>query len=119
MRAEFSESAEFVYIYIREAHPSDDWSTVPALERELTFDRPSTLEQRQRLARAFVARLGVETSTLVDDMNDSAEACYAAWPDRIYVIDTTGRIAYKSGIGPLGFDPGELREFLSRRLGGD
>jgi hypothetical protein len=29
------------------------------------------------------------------------------------VIDTDGRIAYKGGMGPFGFDTDELEEFLA------
>ena len=31
-------------------------------------------------------------------------------PDRLYLIDRDGRIAYKGGRGPMGFKPGELEQ---------
>jgi hypothetical protein len=71
-----------------------------------------TFEARTDLARTFVDRMGVETETLVDDIRNTAMACYAAWPERIYVIDRDGRIVYKGGVGPFYFAPDELREFL-------
>jgi hypothetical protein len=33
-------------------------------------------------------------------------------PARLYVIDTEGKIAYKSGRGPFGFKPGEMEQAL-------
>jgi len=33
-------------------------------------------------------------------------------PDRIYVIDRDGRVAYKGGRGPFGFKPGEMEQTL-------
>jgi len=66
------------------------------------------------LARTFVDRMQVETETLVDDIRNTAAACYAAWPERIYVIDRDGRIVYKGGMGPFHFEPEELRRFLEK-----
>ncbi len=84
----------------------------------MVFDQPQTFEARVELARTFVDRMEVETETLVDDIRNTAMACYAAWPERIYVIDQAGRIAYKGGMGPFRFEPEELREFLSQMTQG-
>ncbi len=43
-------------------------------------------------------------------------ACYAAWPERFYVIDTNGRIVYKGGMGPFYFDPDEIDEVLGEQF---
>ncbi len=88
------------------------------VESEVVFDQPQTFEARVDLARTFVDRMEVETETLVDDIRNTAMACYAAWPERIYVIDRAGRIAYKGGMGPFRFEPEELREFLSKMTQG-
>jgi len=37
---------------------------------------------------------------------------YTGWPDRIYLIDPQGKIAYKSKPGPFGFKPEELAAAL-------
>ncbi|MGA7302738.1 MAG: hypothetical protein WBX10_20640, partial [Candidatus Sulfotelmatobacter sp.] len=44
------------------------------------------------------------------------ERVYTGWPDRIYLIDAQGRIAYKSKPGPFGFKPEQLAIALSRAL---
>jgi type I thyroxine 5'-deiodinase len=36
------------------------------------------------------------------------------WPDRMYVIDRDGKIAYKSKPGPFGFKPAEVEDVLRR-----
>ena len=33
-------------------------------------------------------------------------------PDRLYVVDSRGRIAYKGGRGPFGYKPSELEQAL-------
>ena len=37
-------------------------------------------------------------------------------PDRLYLIDREGRVAYKSGRGPFGFEPGELGQAIDLLL---
>jgi hypothetical protein len=44
------------------------------------------------------------------------EQAYAAWPDRIYVVGTDGRIAYKGGPGPRGFSAEELGRWLASNV---
>jgi hypothetical protein len=41
-------------------------------------------------------------------------ACFAAWPERMYVIGTDGKIVYKGKMGPFKFEPKELEEFLKK-----
>src|SRR5262249_131160 len=48
----------------------------------------------------------------VDEMNDRVGHLYSGMPDRLYLIDANGRIAYKSGRGPFGFKTGELEQSL-------
>lgn len=112
IREDFQDQVELVLVYIKEAHPGDEWQTDSNLESNVVFDQPKTFEARADLARTFVDRMEVETETFVDDIRNTAMACYAAWPERIYVIDRGGRIVYKGGMGPFYFEPEELREVL-------
>jgi len=45
-------------------------------------------------------------------MDNEAEEAYFAWPERLYVVDESGRVAYKGGVGPFGFKPAELAAWL-------
>jgi len=112
IRKDFQDDVELVLVYIKEAHPEDEWQMDSNVESEVVFEQPKTFEARMDLARTFMDRMKVETETLVDDVRNTAMACYAAWPERIYVIDREGRILYKGGMGPFYFKPDELREFL-------
>jgi len=74
------------------------------------------IEERVAAASAGVARLGLTMPVLVDDMDDAVSNAFAAWPERIHVIDSDARIAYVGGPGPFEFDPdaafGVLGELL-------
>lgn len=117
LREEHEAKVEFVIVYIKEAHPDDEWQMDSNRKEAVLYRQPKTFEARVELARAFMNKLNVKTTTLVDDITNKAMACYAAWPERIYVIETDGHIVYKGGMGPFGFKPEELTEFLRSRYG--
>ena len=49
---------------------------------------------------------------VVDGMDDRVGHAYSGMPDRLYVIDPDGRVAYKGGRGPFGFKVGEMEQAL-------
>ena len=49
---------------------------------------------------------------LVDELDDRVGHAYSGMPSRLYVIDTEGKVSYKSGRGPFGFKPGEMEQAL-------
>jgi type I thyroxine 5'-deiodinase len=65
-----------------------------------------------------VIDLGLTLPALVDTPDDRVDRAYMGWPDRLYVIDVDGRIAYKSAPGPFGFETSEVRDALVRLIGG-
>jgi peroxiredoxin len=52
---------------------------------------------------------------LVDRMENAADEIYAGWPERLYVIDASGKIAYKGETGPFGYHPEEVEAWLDER----
>jgi len=71
------------------------------------------MAQRLEAARAAAARLSLTMPVLADGMDDAASIAFAAWPERLVVIDAVGRIAYPGRPGPFGFDPDEASEHLA------
>jgi hypothetical protein len=49
-------------------------------------------------------------------MDNQVDGLYAAWPERIFVIDRQGKIAYAGRQGPWGFKPEEAERALRRVL---
>lgn len=97
--------AQFFMIYIREAHPSD---TRRARQNELdgiSVSDPKTYNERTTVAQTCCTNLKLSMPCLVDSMSDSVNQAYGAWPDRLFVIDVSGKIAVKGDRGPRGFAP--------------
>ena len=66
------------------------------------------------MADACVRGLKIEIPALLDNLENTTEKAYSAWPDRLYVIDKQGRIAFKSAPGPYGFHPKRMEEALQK-----
>ena len=116
IRQKFENRAEFLTIYIKEAHPEDEWQMTSNEDQGVCYTQPLTLEDRVFIARDFVERFDYAIPLVVDPMENPAEDAYAAWPERLYVIGVDGRIAYKGKKGPFGFDPDELEAWLETNL---
>lgn len=98
----YKDKAHVYVIYIREAHPTDGWA-LPSNQFKITD--PKSLEERRKVARAFAAKLKLTPPVLVDSLDDKVGKAYAAWPDRLYVIDAQGKVALQAARGPFGFSP--------------
>jgi type I thyroxine 5'-deiodinase len=77
---------------------------------------PANLDERAALADLCVTRLSIELPAVVDDFDDTTDTNYTGWPERLYLIDRDGRVAYKSRPGPFGFKPADLEAALARML---
>jgi hypothetical protein len=66
------------------------------------------------IAGTCVRKLGIKFPAVLDEFGNSTEQVYTGWPDRIYLIDPQGRIAYKSKPGPFGFKPDQLAAILAK-----
>jgi type I thyroxine 5'-deiodinase len=66
------------------------------------------------VAEQCAATLKLSLPTLVDRDDNAVNRAYAAWPDRLYVVGTDGRIAYQGAPGPKGFKIHEVEEWLKR-----
>ena len=116
MRERFAQQAEFISIYIREAHPTDEWQMDVNEEQDVCYKQPTTLEERLAIARDFVRREKWEFPLLVDGMDNKVDYVFGGWPERLYVIETDGKIAYKGETGPFGFHPEEVESWLERKF---
>lgn len=116
MYEKYREQAAFYVVYIKEAHASDVWQMSSNVKDNVVFASPKSFDERSQLGQMCVRNLGVKFPAVVDTFDDTTERAYTGWPDRLYVIDSAGRIAYKSKPGPFGFDPDGVAQTLARLL---
>ena len=114
--SDYKDRADFLTIYIREAHPQDEWQMKSNVDEGVCYPQPKTFPQRVAIANDFVTRFHYPIPISIDTMNNAADHAYAGWPERIYIIDELGRIAYRGGIGPFNYHPDEARAWLARRF---
>jgi Iodothyronine deiodinase len=103
----------FLVVYILEAHPSDVWEMESNIRDKVVLASPRDEEERATVAGACVRKLGIKFPAVLDEFGNSTERAYTGWPDRIYLIDSSGRVVFKSRPGPFGFKPEELQAALA------
>ena len=104
----------FYAVYIVEAHPTDIWQMKSNLKDNVLFANPKTDEERALVAGACVRKLGIKFPAVIDGIDNRTEVAYAGWPDRLYLIDRDGKVAYKSRPGPFGFKPDQLEAAIKK-----
>jgi hypothetical protein len=114
---DYKDHADFLTVYVREAHPTDEWQMKSNVKDDVCYAQPKTLAQRVAIANDFTKRYKFPLPFGIDDMSNAANDAYAAWPERFYIIDENGRIAYRGGMGPFNYKPNEVREWLAARYG--
>lgn len=108
--------ANFLTVYIAEAHPEDEWQQDSNVEEHIVFKQPRLLEERRDAVKILVERLKFRVPVAIDGMDNRADAAFAAWPERIYIVGPGGRVAYKGGMGPFEFDVEEAGKRLAEML---
>jgi len=112
LKKKYGDQFVFLGIYVREAHPSDGWQ-LPSNERDkVVFTQPKSEEEREAVAAKCCAALKMTMPLLVDAIDDRVGHAYSGMPDRLFLIDKQGFVAYKGGRGPFGFKPGELEQAM-------
>ena len=122
----YNNQVQFIKVYIREAHPVDGWwfgkgfmNTLLRLSKSKVsweiYD-PKTIEERRAAAGDCEESLQYGIKTYVDEIDDPVNKAFAAWPTRLYLINTAGVVVYAGGLGPFGFKPGALGQAIQNYL---
>ena len=116
MKKRYGDEVQFLAIYVREAHPTDGWRMSSNDRVGIEFSQPGDRSERLGVAGKCCQLLEISMPLLVDDINDRVGHAYSGMPDRLFVIDRTGRVTYKGGRGPFGFKAGEMEQSLVMTL---
>lgn len=95
-----SEDTEFLFVYVREAHPGEK---MPA---------HNSMKDKTRAAELFRDEEEIEMPIIVDDLDGSIHREYGKLPNPTYVIDKSGRVAFRSLWTRSGIVEDALEELL-------
>lgn len=90
-------------VYLEEIHPVDGWQVQENRDEEVLVAQHRNFEERVEVGRTCMLKLALELPALVDRMDNRVAKDYAAMPERLYVIDSDGVVAYRGGMGPMYF----------------
>jgi hypothetical protein len=113
----FRDCVDFSVVYVREAHPEEGWVVTMNRDEDILINDPTSNAERHSVATECALRLRIQMPVVVDPIDDEVARAYGALPDRLYLIDKGGKIAYQGGPGPFGFKPKELEAAIQSLLG--
>ncbi|MCZ2074929.1 MAG: hypothetical protein LC130_08000 [Bryobacterales bacterium] len=108
----YQDRVTFYVVYIQEAHPTDLWQLPSNVTDGVLFASPRSDGKRTCTALAWMRNLNLRLPAVLDHIDNLTERAYTAWPDRMYLIDRKGRVAFKSAPGPYGFSTPDREQSL-------
>lgn len=108
---------DFLTVYIKEAHPLDEWQMGTNVEEDVCYRQPRQFDDRLAIARDFISRFSFPIPLLIDGIDNRVMNLYSGWPERFYIIDPMGIIRYKGVPGPFGYHPEEVEAWLRENVG--
>ena len=108
MYEKYKDKTDFYLIYTREAHASDSHRP----NKSVSIKEHANLQDREKAAKSCISDLKITIPTLIDDMTDSVGNAYSGHPDRLFIINAEGKIAFRGEKGPWGFDAKAMEKAL-------
>ncbi|CAM5162688.1 unnamed protein product [Natator depressus] len=105
---DFNCIADFLIIYIEEAHATDGW----AFENNIVIKNHRNLQDRKKAAQ-FLLKENPLCPVVLDTMENLSSSKYAALPERLYLVQE-GKVVYKGGVGPWNYHPQDIRAILEK-----
>lgn len=107
--ADFSETADFIVVYIEEAHPVDGW----AFKDEFNIKQHCSQEERCDASKLLLPYVPKSVTLMVDTIDNEANTSYGAVPQRLYIV-LEGKIVYQGGMGPIYYNLEEIKDWLAK-----
>lgn len=104
---DFEEVADFLIVYICEAHPTDEWRW----NNNVEIQQHRTIQERLEAAEMLKKKSKCSAPVVVDTMANKTNSAYGAWPERFFIIQE-GKLVYVGGTGPYNYSLPEVRSWL-------
>lgn len=111
---QYSNEFAFVFVYIKEAHATDERPSRANEHQDIKFTQPTTYRERSRIAATCQGAVELTMPIVVDTLENEVEQTYAAAPNRTYLIGKDGRILFKGVRGPRGTRPDDVEQAMLR-----
>lgn len=103
LHKEFGDRVGFVSVYVREAHPGENYA------------HHETDAQKMQYARDWVAQDGIAWTVVVDDLAGTIHRAYGRVPNPAYLIDGDGTVVFRAlGTAQAGLLRRKILELLRR-----
>jgi len=117
LRQNFSEVADFVTVYIEEAHPAERGHfRVGGDGGNYDIETHNSIEDRLSAAETLQEEAGNALKgckILVDQMDNRGNRAYASMPERLYVVKD-GQVVLEGGLGPFDYRISDVENFLKK-----
>uniref|UniRef100_A0ACD6B5B8 Iodothyronine deiodinase 2 n=1 Tax=Oryzias latipes TaxID=8090 RepID=A0ACD6B5B8_ORYLA len=112
---DFSDVADFLLVYIDEAHPSDGWVAPQMGPCSFSFRKHQNLEERMGAARQLTEHFSLppQCQLVADCMDNNANVAYGVSNERVCIVHQR-KIAYLGGKGPFFYNLKEVRQWLEQ-----
>jgi predicted Zn-dependent protease len=117
LNARYGKQAQFVLVYIREAHADDNWESSRNVREGVNLKPASTMGEKQERATMCTRKLHLPFTAVVDGLDGAVEKAYHAWPSRALVVGTDGRVLYTTRLTELDFHAGEMEQAMLKAIG--
>ena len=108
----FRADIEFFVVYVQEAHPTDGWQVESNLDEGVLYRQHQSYAERESVALSCSIDLQIGLPVIVEEMDNAVDEAYGAAPERLYLVDVDGQVAYHGGAGPHFFDLDEWEQAI-------
>lgn len=114
---EFSGVADFLLVYIDEAHPSDGWAAPGISPTSFEVKKHRNQEDRCAAAHQLLERFSLppQCQVVADCMDNNANVAYGVSFERVCIVQRQ-KIAYLGGKGPFFYNLQEVRLWLEQNF---
>lgn len=107
--------ADFLLVYIDEAHPSDGWAVSGGGTKSFEVKKHRSQEERCRAAHALLEHfpLPPQCHVAADCMDNNANVAYGVSFERVCIVQRQ-KIAYLGGKGPFFYSLKEVQQWLEQ-----
>lgn len=110
--------ADFLLVYIDEAHPSDGWVAPPMGSCSFNVRKHRNLEERLGAAQKLIEHFSLppQCQLVADSMDNNANVAYGVSNERVCIVQRR-KIAYLGGKGPFFYNLKDVRQWLEQSYG--